>query len=76
MKRSHWTRWGPIFSAFSVALFLLVYSQVQPQVVTLRASATVAQIIIDPENPAATEVTVNEGNTVQLNPRLETAPAM
>ena len=40
--------------------------RLQPGIMT----ETVSQIILDPANPSATEVVVNEGNAVQLAPRV------
>ncbi len=57
-----------ILLAFGVLLFL--HAKVQTQITTLRAEAAAAQIIIDPANPNATEVTVNVDNTVPLKPRV------
>ncbi len=53
-----------------LGIFVSSYSQVQQRIVALNAAAAAAQIIIDPSNPNATEITVNEGNTLQLKPRV------
>ncbi|HEV8132808.1 MAG TPA: IPT/TIG domain-containing protein [Acidobacteriota bacterium] len=63
-------RTGLIILSCALGIFLCVFAQIGSRVVTLRAAAAAAQIIIDPANPAATEVTVNEGNTVQLKPQV------
>ena len=47
-----------------------MYSDGGPHVVAFRASATAAQILIDPANPTSTEVTVNANGTVQLKPQV------
>ncbi|HEY3129906.1 MAG TPA: IPT/TIG domain-containing protein [Acidobacteriota bacterium] len=68
MNKSSWTCLGPTVTTLLLGIFL--HSQVKPHVATLRATGAAAQIIIDPANPSATEVTVNEGNTLQLKPRV------
>src|SRR3989442_8388395 len=59
-----------VFAALALGITLLAFSQRRPQAENLLAAADAAQIIIDPSNPTATEITVNEGNTLQLKPRV------
>src|SRR2546425_1817285 len=59
-----------VFAALALGITLPAFSQRRPQAENLLAAADAAQIIIDPSNPTATEITVNEGNTLQLKPRV------
>ncbi len=58
----------PVALILSVSIFL--YSQAALILHTMPAAASAAQIIIDPFNPTAAEITVNEGNTLLLTPRV------
>src|SRR5262245_56620988 len=64
------TRTGRLIFMLAILISIFGWGQVKSPVIGSRAEAGPAQILIDPSDPAIHEVTVNEGNFLQLSPRV------
>ncbi|HEY3129921.1 MAG TPA: IPT/TIG domain-containing protein [Acidobacteriota bacterium] len=69
MKKSLQAPVAILVSCF-LGILTFLYAHERSGAIPQRATGPAAQIIIDPSIPGATEVTVNEGNTLQLTPRV------